>query len=398
MPRSRWSSAVVLAVWTGVAWAQTAGDVSFSDPSDGAVVEGGPWIKVTGRARGSSPPVSTAFDVMIVMDTSGSTAHASGLWVDPEGRFKTTGGGSWSGWFRGQPASILDAEVAAAIQFLGVANRATTRVGVITFAGAFEVMTGYGIRGSTNARVAQPLTADYEAVRAALVGIRQRGSGGGTDMSAGLRLAVRDLLALKGTLSEPRPGVRKVALLLTDGYPTLPFGAVNSMDPANVEAVFNAARLAAKGGIVIHTFCLGPEALATPIACTGTARITGGLYNPVENPGDIVNVLPATPIGHVELLVVRNGTTGQMARSLSVSSDGVFTAEVPLAPGANRLVAELHGSGGQGTATLVVHYRAGDVQVEVERARQPNVEIQVERPRPSDRQLDLRIERPELKR
>ena len=397
MARTALGVMLLLAAWATGAWAQGAAEVFFQDPPEGAVVEGGPWITVSGRARGPAGRPAGAFDVMLVIDTSGSTRNPSGLRVDRAGQFATATPGSGFGWLRGLGDSILAAEVGAAIQFLRISDPATTRVGVITFAGAvqFQFFTGLAVAvpGSTNAWVDQPLTSDYEAVRRALLNVLRRGPEGGTDMGAGLRLAIRELLAVEGALSPPRLPARKVALLLTDGFPTLPFGSVDVMDPGDIEVVVNAARVAAKGGIAIHTFCLGPEALSAPIGCTEAARITSGIYTPVRTPADIVNILPATPIGHVELVAVRNATSGQMARSLSVAADGAFTAELPLVPGANRLLVELHGSEGVwGSAAVVVHYRGGDVQVEVSKEPDRRVDIQVEPPAPRDRRFDVQVE------
>lgn len=385
--------ALLLIPWVTAVRAQDGAEVYFMEPSDGAVVESGPWVKVTGRVRSLEPnPAKALFDVMIVIDTSGSTRNPSGLRVSPEGGFTSTGSGFWA---RGGDDSILAAEVGSAIRFLSISDRATTRVGVITFAGGHQFFSGWAVPGSTNAWLEQPLTFDYEAVRAALLKILRRGPNGGTDMGAGLRLAIRELLALQGALSPPRPDARKVALLLTDGFPTLPFGSVNVMDPGDLEQALNAGRVAAKGGIVIHTFCLGREALSAPMACAEVARATGGIYTPVQTPGDIVNILPNTPIGNVELVAVRNATTGQMARSLSVSSDGIFIAEVPLAPGGNRLVVELHGGDGLvGSDAVVVHYRGQDVKIEVGKERERKLEIQIEQPRPRGGPLDPQGERP----
>ncbi|MFQ5521252.1 MAG: VWA domain-containing protein, partial [Candidatus Methylomirabilia bacterium] len=296
--------------------------------------------------------------------------------------------------FQGAGSSILDAEVGAVNQFLGVLDRRTTRVGIITFAGAHHAFSGFGVPGSINAWVEQPLTSDYEAVRRVLLHIMRRGSNGGTDMAAGLRLSIGELLSLQGALSRPRPGARKVALLLTDGFPTLPFGSVNDMDRQDEAAAINAARVAAKGGILIHTFCLGPEALSRPRACTEAARVTGGLPTPVRTPGDIVRILPTTPIGNVELVAVRNLTTGQMARSLTVTSDGVFTAEVPLVSGGNQLVVELHGSNNrQGRATIMLHYRRENVKIEVSREPERTLDVHIEQPRLREKRLDVKIER-----
>jgi hypothetical protein len=139
--------------------------------------------------------------------------------------------------------------------------------------------------------------------------------------------------------------------------------------------------VAGKGGILVHTFCLGPEALGRPAACTDIARITGGRHHLVETPADIVEILPRTAIGKVELLSVRNLTTGQMAKSLTVGPDGQFTAEVPLAPGENQLVVDLLGGGGiHKSASLVVRYGQPDVRIQVDQDRQRSLQIEIERP------------------
>jgi hypothetical protein len=158
------------------------------------------------------------------------------------------------------------------------------------------------------------------------------------------------------------------------------------MEPGDLDITLNAARLAAKGGILVHTFCLGPEALGKPAACTEIARITGGRHHLIETPADIVDILPRTPIARVELLAVRNVTTNQMARSLTVGPDGQFTAEVPLAPGANQVVVDLLGGGKvHKSASLVVHYGQRDIQIQVDRERQPSLEIHIEVERPASR-------------
>jgi Mg-chelatase subunit ChlD len=347
------------------------GEVFFTTPGDGAVVGGQPWVKTSGRARLPAGRAPAAFDVMVVIDTSGSTGTPAALANSAAG----------SMWPPGLPAilgggpSILDAEVTAALQFLSVSDPKTTRVGVITFAGPTSMLSD---TRRPNAHLEQPLTFDYDAVRATLARVKRRGPSGGTDIAAGVRLAVRELRAVDGAQSGRRPDARKVALLMTDGFPTLPIPS-NTPDARNVEIALNAVRIAAKARIVIHAFCLGPEALFAPIACREAARITGGGYHPVEKPGDIVELLPATPVGNVELIRVRNATTGQAARAVTVTPDGDFTAELPVAPGENRLIVEVHGGDGPpATAAVVVHYRGSDVTIEVERER--TVDIQVERP------------------
>jgi Mg-chelatase subunit ChlD len=362
-------AAVILSVAAAVA-AQTP-LVQFAEPRDGAVVTE-PRVTVTGRAEAQTRPVA-AFDVVVVIDTSGSTAvpaavgssaGATGIFTGPLG--VPLGG-----------PSILHAEVTAARRFVDVADRATTRIGVVTFS------EGSGGARPGNAWVEQPLTHDHDAVRRALERVGQRTPYGGTDMVAGIRLAIRELRALEGAESRPRSDARKVVMFMTDGFPTLPYPSQAMLDPRNVGVTLDAARLAAKGGVVVHTFCLGREALSAPVVCRDAARITGGTYQPVQRPADIVDLLPATSIGQVDLVSVRNATTGQMARRLDVDASGRFSADVPLAPGANRLVAQVQGAAPDaGMATTIVHYRpAGDV------------DIKVESPRPSDPDVDIRIER-----
>ena len=373
----RWLIALALVGAAASAWGQGEPEVYFSSPQAGAAIEGQPWVTVTGRARGPQGEPTTGFDVMLIIDTSGSTAAPS------RGLLGSIGWGGIGGGVIRLPKplvreSILSAEVTAALNFLAQVDGARTRLGVVTFAEAYETASG---TGTANALVVQPLTFDQRAVRSALLRVLARGSDGGTDMAAGLRLAVRELLSLEGAASPPRPDARKVGLLLTDGFPSLPFGGGHEMEPGDLDVTLNAARVAAKGGILVHTFCLGPEALGKPAACTEIARITGGRHHLVETPADIVDILPRTSIARVELLSVRNVTTGQMARTLTVGPDGQFTAEVPLAPGENRVIADLLGGAGvRKSAELVVRYGQPDVRIQVDQDRERSLQIQIERP------------------
>ena len=65
--------------------------------------------------------------------------------------------------------SILGAEVTAALNFLAQVDGARTRLGVVTFAEAYETASS---TGTANALVVQPLTFDQRAVRSALAGPR----------------------------------------------------------------------------------------------------------------------------------------------------------------------------------------------------------------------------------
>ena len=354
--------ALVVATALGAPVAASAARVEFMDPRDGAVVRQAE-VRVTGRADHDLPTAAT-FDVLLVIDVSGSTrvpvaAASSGVVI----------GGSLGDILRMGGPTILDVQMTAAQRFVDAADRQSTRVGVVTFS------EGHAQGGAT---VEQPLTFDYASVRATLSRIQSRTPNGATDMVSGVRLAIRELRSLTGSVSAPRPEAKKVALLLTDGFPTLPFPNQRELDPRNVQVTLDAVRIAAKADIVMHTFCLGREALSAPVVCREAASITGGRYHPVQNPADIVTLLPATRIADVAVVSVRNATTGQMAKKLDVAADGRFTADVPLAPGANRVVVQVPGAE---AASVVVHYQP-DVKIEVERDPSREIHIQVERPEP----------------
>jgi hypothetical protein len=131
------------------------------------------------------------------------------------------------------------------------------------------------------------------------------------------------------------PDSEKVVLFLTDGQPTLPYDPVFEAD--NVRAVLRAAERANKMDVTFHAFALGPEALDGPVATVELAARTGGVFTPVREPGDIVNVIENVSLADVERVEVRNLSTGEEATEVQVSPDGTFAALVPLQSGMNRI-------------------------------------------------------------
>jgi len=337
-------------------------EIGIEAPQDGATISGPSQVMVRGQARAFREYKAGHFDLMLILDTSGSTRAPAG--VQPTAALP-------------HDVSILAAEVAAAERLLARLDPGNTLVGVVTFAGEFNFMTGQAIPHQAGAILEQPLTTNYPEVRMALRRILERGPNGGTDMAAGVRLAVRELAGLEGAISRPRPESRKVAFLLTDGFPTLPFGHVNSMDPGDIEVAVRAAGVAAKAAITIHTFSLGMEALSAPYACTQIARVTGGTFTPLKRPGDIIEVLPRTSFADLDMVLVTNTTTGQPASDLTVGPDGRFQATVPLASGVNQIaVMVLATDGTKESASVRVRYvRAESLQLEVQ---QENKDLELE--------------------
>jgi hypothetical protein len=338
-------------------------------------------------AEGAGPP---HFEIMLVIDVSGSTRYPSGVDVDGDGEI----GESESGLLQALPDtintdpgdSVLAAEVQAAKSLLTGLDPARVRVGVVSFAG--EIDPSNGRRRSPNqvdAYLEQELTHDYARVDRALDAVVLRGSSGGTNMEAGIKMAVRELAGLSGAVSRPKVGAKRAILLLTDGKPSLPFGRGNVEDPEDDEAVIAAARLARAGGILINAYGLGPGAIDYPVAATEMAKVSGGVYTPVRRPGDIVTVLSGVSFANIEDVVAVNLTLGEMAGpdDVLLHPDGSFQGFVPVRPGLNRIrVSALASDGSRGSAEFEIEFRHLDMtdaelEAELERVRRRNKEIQL---------------------
>src|SRR5262245_38056175 len=177
-----WLVALVVVGSVVSVWGQEQPEVYFSTPQPGAAIDGAPWVTVTGRARGPEVPPTTGFDVMLVLDTSGSTASSSRGLMGTLDWARLGGGIIRYSPLRAPPQeSILGAEVTAALNFLGQVDGARTRVGVIIFAQGYRIDAAGAGSSTANAVVVQPLTSDLQAVRSALKRVLAGGSDGGTD-------------------------------------------------------------------------------------------------------------------------------------------------------------------------------------------------------------------------
>ncbi|MBI3988224.1 MAG: VWA domain-containing protein [candidate division NC10 bacterium] len=383
---------------------ETKVEVAITSPPQGTVVHETAQVRIEGYAQLLREHALQQYDIMLIIDVSGSTGAPSGVDVNSN---RVTGGGVGGPIMRSplgrtifSPSdpgdSILAAEVVAAERLLDKLDPRIARVGIVAFSGSYNRLTGLPIPGAPSAVLEQPLTSNYDLVRMALRKILQQGPNGGTDMAAGVRLAIRELAGLQGHVSLPNPGSKKVAVLLTDGFPTLPFGRVNTMDPEDIEVAINAAKVAAKGDIPIHTFALGPEALSAPLACTEIARVSRGTFTPLQNPGEVIDILPKTSFAELDLVSVQNETTGELARDLVVNPDGRFHAEVPLTRGVNQIVVNILATDGtKGLASVLVHYLVGE-SLELELARQrEELKLQLERLKERTEALELELKRQE---
>jgi Mg-chelatase subunit ChlD len=256
------------------------------------------------------------FDVVFVIDTSGSTADSSGL-------------GQHSGWLSHLPGvevaredSVLGAEVAAIESLLDGFDPRTTRVGLVSFAG--------GEYPSTNAWVDAPLTSDFKQIRSALADRLLVDPEGGTDLAAGLLRGAIELLGTRSAESQPRAKATKTLVLMTDGIPTLP-----ERNP--VDAAIRAGHSLAKKGIVVHVFAIGSEAKHAGREISPVAEVTHGEYHAVEDVSKLAPLLGQIEFRSLKELRVQNKTTGATALELAHDDSGAWSALVPFIAGPNEI-------------------------------------------------------------
>jgi hypothetical protein len=310
---------------------QTDVHLEIEFPADGAVVsDSSCGAFVAGRAMALSDQAKQ-FDVALVLDTSGSTAEPTGADINGNGVIGSKRRGRIASLFGGSTDngdSILAAEVSAARQILRDFDPRTTRAAVITFSG------GDGKRESgPPALTRQPLTNEYARVEQALDFILRTDPVGGTHISGAVDHATTELLGLFGSRSEKNMLAEKLVFFFTDGVPTLPFGPLAVSD--NTRSVRRAAARAHKAGLRIHSFAIGPEALAGPIASVELADITGGSFIPVRHPGELSAVVDAISFANLEDVKLRNATTGDDAHPFRVTADGSWGGFLKMVPGVN---------------------------------------------------------------
>jgi hypothetical protein len=343
--------------------------VEVEYPEPGAVVgnRGGGFLAGRATAEGGE---FQKFDIVLVLDTSGSTAQATGADVNGNGvvgKAPLGAVGNIFGLASSDPGdSILAAEILAARQLLQGFDPRTTRVGLVTFAGLPTDGGPGGYRRTVQAAVTEePLTHEYARVEDGMLRLLQRGPDGMTHMAAGIDQATIELLGLKGAFSDADPNAEKIVLFFTDGQPTLPY---EGLERPNNEAVVRAAERARRGGIRIHSFAVGPEALDRPFSTVQMAARTDGLFTPVRDPGDLVQVVEMVQLTDIQTLHVRNLTNDTDADHVQLSADGSWTALVPLEVGKNDIeVVAIAEDGRTARTTIALQHAPGEADPEVPR-------------------------------
>ena len=366
--------------------------VQVESPAPGVVVAGNlhhARVSGTALAHGSR---ATRYDIVLVLDVSGSTAAASGADIDgdgivgvnPKNEFtQHLPPGAVPDVLSTDPQdSVLHAQVRAARALLDDLDPRRVRVGIVSFSGDVDPATGR--RQSItqqDGRVEIGLTDDYAAVEQALRAVLARGPHGATNFAAGIRTALVELSGLAGAQSAADPTRQKVILFLSDGLPTFPIGKGSKSDPGDEEAAIRAAELAARAGVTINTYGLGPSALSYPRALTEMARVARGTFTPVQRPGQIVALLGGVTFADVEDVVFTNLSTGDLSTDVRLNPDGTFAGYVPVKEGVNRVrVTALASDGRRGDSEFEFefeHKTTGARQdvAELERIRRQNREL-----------------------
>ncbi len=375
--------------------------VRVASPAPGTVLQGQlHQAEVIGSASAEGN-LGERYDVVLALDVSESTRAASGTDVDGDGtigvdpHFELVPAGTYPDDVVSTDLqdTVLHAEIQAARALLKSLDPRRVRVGVVSFGGEVDATTGRRKRiDQQDAWLEVPLTDDYARVNRALTAVLARGSHGATNFAAAIRLVIAELSGVGGGRSVPRPDAQRVALLLSDGMPTLPIGHGNKQDAGDVEAAVQAAQVARKAGITINTYALGQLALKYPAAATEIARVTLGTYTPVQSPGDISAILRGTTFANVEDVVFSNLTTGELSTDVRLSPDGSFAGFVPVQEGRNRVrVTALASDGSEGAVEFDLEFRKGGLS-------QREKELQLERMREMSRELLLRREGGQVER
>lgn len=256
------------------------------------------------------------FDVVFVIDTSGSTAEASGI-------------GEGSGWLKqlgvsvSRAESILGAEVAAIESLLDGFDPRTTRVGLVSFAGELDPRVD-------SAWVEAPLTSDYRELRRALEDRMLVDPEGGTNLRAGLLRGGVEVLGTRSAESRPRRNAGRHLVVLTDGLPTLPQG-----DPEG--GAIRAARSLAKRGVRVHVFEIGAASRARSRSGEKVADLTHGEHHTVTDISKLAPLLGEIEFRALRELRVTNLSTGATALELLKDPDGGYAALLPVIAGKNRV-------------------------------------------------------------
>lgn len=317
--------------------------VTITSPADNTLVTPGP-VTVTGTATIGTGVAVIDTALTYVLDVSGSTAAvvAAGCGGDQNGD--------------GNPASVLDCEIAAARALHAKAALPNTVVGSVGAAvfgsnGATVDVSpapGEQLTVTPNADAnTNGVTDISEALGSILVGkatqFTERNVPTGTFFLSGLTAGIGSATAA------PEPN--KIMIFFSDGIST-----AADLRPTLQTAV--------DAGITIHTFAVSDSAACDFGGNDNSLRLiaeaTGGTCTEVPDVSQLPDVVPgviASKLTHLTLKVDNGADLPITSITPGLPQDGpasvTYTADTPaLTPGSHELCVTAHGSDGGGTGTV----------------------------------------------
>lgn len=324
------------------------------------------------------------YKVIIALDASGSTAAPCGMDLDKDGvigrvptLYRELRGMIGEG--NTDPGdSIFAAEILAARKLLRLLDPDLTQVGLVSFSGGFEGGGAHSNITMHDAYLEHPLTKEYALITEVLNRVKTKRPAGGTNVAAGIRLGIEALMGLMSNTHspgyQPNDHSKKIIFLLSDGFPSFPVGSANVADPEDKILTVSAAHLAYLAGIQINTYALGPDALSSPFTLQEIARVTGGRFTGLSNPGEILTRLEEARFITLRNIEVENITLTKPASEMLVTPEGFFFALVPLTEGLNKVRVSARATDGSVAEKLLSLYwfkpeKQSDIALQLDLAR-----------------------------
>ncbi len=324
--------------------------ISISSPDDGSEVtnEAGE-VLVEGRA-GFEVRESVGYEIVVVIDVSGSTAQPSGIDVDGDGLVGEPLGRPPAVFSSDSGDSVLAAEIQAVRLLLSrlEAGLGATRVALVSFSGETVMGEGGGAFTTRPAvRVELPLTSEIARLSSALDEVFKRGSVGGTNFYAAVERSLVELSGHWSAQSNARENASKIIVLLTDGVPSPPLPGSAYDDPSSRARAVMATRGAKDAGVAIHIYALGGRADEFPRFVRALLQGSAGSFTRVRNPGDTASFLGDLQLASVREVKMKNLTTGTPGAEVVITPDGHFQGKVPVHVGPNSVLVTARSADGR---------------------------------------------------
>ena len=308
---------------------------------------------VTGTAYQAASALGS-FDIYVVLDVSDSTKRPSGadingngvVGVDSRGRRIPLIGLLFDSASSDPGDSVLACEVKAAKTLLNQLDSGSTRVGLIRFSGDYDNTT-------PDAEIVAPLTRDYEALDAKLDELLKIGPNGRTNLVEALQVATLEFE--RAYLAARDNPVQRLALVISDGRPTLPY---QLSDRQRNEDMIGAAKDAAQIAAHIYPYVAGKQPDLYIELLQQVAEVSGGKFEKVAQPADLVASFQSLDLAQVSEVKIRNLTLDKPASDVLVDPYGTFSGIIPLTEGENELeVYARSTSGAERRETVRIRYR-----------------------------------------